>query len=183
MDTLNQINKLQKQIKKNEKELAAVKQRQQKADAKIKELNQKRRSLQMKAINKARAATRKRHILLGEVLERYMGKEIDPDVFEAFLSTFAVYANYKKNGGIFYQDLPTFFANWISTNTNEKYTPLNGNRFLSFSECQEHLKMIAENEAKRKYAFKNEDFEFAHELEDLIDEDCKAIGIQPRYDD
>lgn len=183
MDTLTQISRLQEQLKKNEEKLATIRNRQQKADAKIQELNKKRRSLQMKAINKARAASRKRHILLGEVIERYMGKEIDPDIFEAFLNTFAVYANYKKSEGIFYQDLPTFFENWISANTNEKYTPLTGKRFLSFSECQEHLKMIAENEANRKIAFKQGDLEFAHDLEDLINEDCKAIGIQPRYDD
>lgn len=183
MDTLAQINKIQDQLKKNEKELAAVKERQQKVDTKIKELNQKRRSLQMKAINKARAATRKRHILLGEVIERYMGREIDPDVFEAFLNCFGAYANYKKGDGIFYQDLPQFFENWISANTNEKYAPLTGKRFLSISECQERLNMIAENEAKRKYAFRKGDLEFVHEIEWEIDDDRKTIGLVPKYDE
>lgn len=183
MDTLDQIKKLQEQIKKNEKELATVKDRQQKVDAKIKELNQKRRSLQMKSINKARAANRKRHILLGEALERFMGKEIDPYVFEAFLKTFGAYILFKKNDDKYYRSLPTFYEEWIDSSIDPQTIPLTGKKFLSFADCQDRLETIAENEEKRKMGFKQGDLEFVHEIEWQIDEDRITLGMVPKYDD
>lgn len=119
MNTLDKINKLQEQLKKNEKELAVVKERQQKVDAKIKELNQKRRSLQMKSINKARAASRKRHILLGEVIEKYMGREIDPDIFEIFLHTFKSKENTvdESDNKASYKSLQESFKEWLASNS------------------------------------------------------------------
>lgn len=184
MDTLTQINKLQEQIKKNEAELAAVKERQQKTDAKIQELNKKRRSLQMKAINKARAATRKRHILLGEVLERYMGREIDPDIFEVFLNCLGAFVNFKKGGNVYFESLPTYFESWLSSDPQYMNdTPISNNTLITFSECKQCLQRIAENEEKRKLAFKQGDSEFVHEIEWEIDEDRKTLGLVPKYDE
>lgn len=122
MNTIDKINRLEEQLKKNEEKLAAVKERQQKVDAKIKELNQKRRSLQMKSINKTRAANRKRHILLGEVLEQFMGEEIDPDVFEVFLHSFKsrIYTADKKDDKELHESLQESYKEWLASNSTTK---------------------------------------------------------------
>ena len=167
---------LKAQMEKNEQKRIRLEQQAKDHQIKLKELIREQRSMQMKIINAERAAIRKRRMRLGEILENYMHREIDPDVFSVFLYSFGLFGSFKTDNKQFSEKLQDFFEYWLRGKTTYYTSRVNPNP-ISGSDCLKKLSEIALLTEKRKQAVKNKDTTLIAECDTYLSKLKKEIGL------
>ena len=167
---------LKAQMEKNEQKRIRLEQQAKEHQIKLKELIREQRSMQMKIINAERTAIRKRRMRLGEILENYMHREIDPDVFSVFLYSFGLFVGYKKPEGLFSSKLYEFYEEWLEGKTDHLTSRVNANP-VSITNCVKQLNEISLLKDKRRQAVKNKDTALIAECDARLSKLKREIGL------
>ena len=168
-DKMNELLSQKKKLEDKKNKIAAA---QNKNAAQIKKVQRQLRK-------ELRVQKNARLIKIGEVLEDYIGTEIDPDIFLMFLHTYGIQINYLHANQHCYTTLADFYKTWIASPNATPRSAINSQPGISSSKCLENLKRLHDLENKLSIAKKEGNQISITALTKEIEEFTVNIGLTP----